>query len=290
MAAAMLTRPQRTLKKEISFSGIGIHTGKDVTIRLCPAPPHSGIVFQRIDLADQPIIPAAVEYVQETERSTTIGIGSCRVQTVEHILAAVHAYQIDNLCIQLTDGEPPIADGSSQIFVNMIEEAGLEDLGVTRNIIALKTPIHFSHGASHLVALPSDDFRISYTLHYPNTPLIRSQYFSVIVSPNNFKEQIACCRTFALYEEITYLIENGLIRGGSLDNAVVIKEDGILSKDGLRFQDEMVRHKILDLIGDLSLVGVPFLAHIIAIRTGHAANVELGKKLGEVFKIDLLRN
>lgn len=279
----MLRRPQKTLKKQVSFSGVGIHTGKEVTIRFCPAPAHSGIVFQRIDLAGKPAIPAAIEYVQETSRSTTIGIGACTVQTVEHVLAALKAYQIDNLCIQVTEGEPPIGDGSSQTFVEMIEEAGIEEQEATKTIASLKHPVHFSHGQTHLVALPSDEFRISYTLHYPNTPVIRCQYLSLAVTSQSFKEQVASCRTFALYEEITYLMENGLIRGGSLENAVVIKDDVIFSKEGLRFPDEMVRHKILDLIGDLSLVGIPFLAHVIAIRSGHAANVAFGKELMKQF-------
>ena len=279
----MLTRLQRTLKKHVSFSGVGIHTGKEVSIRFCPAPVHSGIFFQRTDLPGKPTIPAAVEYVQDTSRSTTIGIGSCSVQTVEHVLAALSAYQIDNLCIQVTDGEPPIGDGSSMTFVDLIEEAGIEEQEATKTIVSLKHPVHFSHGQTHLVALPSDEFRISYTLHYPNTPVIRSQYLSLVVNSTNFKEQVATCRTFALYEEITYLMEHGLIRGGSLENAVVIKDDVVFSKEGLRFPDEMVRHKILDLIGDLSLVGIPFLAHVIAIRAGHTANVALGKELMKSF-------
>lgn len=280
---AMLTRPQRTLKKQVSFSGVGIHTGKEVMLRFCPAAPNSGIVFQRVDLPGKPTIPAAVEYVQDTSRSTTIGIGECSVQTVEHVLAALSAYQIDNLCIQVTEGEPPIGDGSSQIFVDMIEEAGIEEQEATKTIARLKAPVHFTSGQTHLVALPADELRISYTLHYPNTPVIRCQYLSLVISPKTFKEQIASCRTFALYEEITYLMEHGLIRGGSLENAVVIKDNVVFSKEGLRFPDEMVRHKILDLVGDLSLVGFPFLAHVIAIRAGHAANVGLGKELIKQF-------
>jgi UDP-3-O-[3-hydroxymyristoyl] N-acetylglucosamine deacetylase len=278
-----MMRPQRTLKRQVSFSGVGIHTGKEVTIRFCPASAHSGIVFQRMDLSGKPTIPAAVEYVQDTSRSTMIGIGSCSVQTVEHVLAAVSAYQIDNLCIQVTEGEPPIGDGSSHTFVELIEEAGIEEQEANKNIVSLKHPVHFSAGQTHLVALPSHEFRISYTLHYPNTPVIRCQYLSLAITPQVFKEQIARCRTFALYEEITLLMERGLIRGGSLENAVVIKDDVVFSKEGLRYPDEMVRHKILDLIGDLSLVGFPFLAHIIAIRAGHAANVEFGKELVKCF-------
>lgn len=277
----MYTRQQRTIKKKVSFSGIGIHTGNKVTMTFCPAPEHSGIAFQRLDLPGQPKIPAALEYVLDTSRSTTIGIGSCMVHTVEHVLAALAAYQIDNLCIQVTEKEPPIGDGSSQPFVKLLEEAGVEEQKAERPIVSLKKPVYYSKGNVHLVALPSDEYRISYTLNYPNTPVIRSQYFSLPVSSTSFKEQVSCCRTFALYEEISHLMDKGLIRGGSLDNAVVIKDDAILSKEGLRYPDEMVRHKILDVIGDLSLVGFPFLAHIIAICSGHETNVAFGKKVLE---------
>ncbi len=275
----MLTRKQRTLKKEVAFSGVGLHTGKAVSLRFCPSPPHSGIVFQRTDLPGKPTIPAAIEYVQETARSTSIGIGSCSIQTVEHVLAAVHAYQIDNLCIQVTEAEPPIGDGSSLPFVEMIEQAGIEEQSQTTSSVVLKSPVHFTMGSTHLVAIPSDTYRISCTLHYPNTPVIRSQYCSFEVTEENFKREIAPCRTFALYEEITALMERGLIRGGSLENAVVIKDNVVFSKEGLRFADEMVRHKVLDLIGDLSLVGFHFLAHVIAIRSGHLSNIALGKEL-----------
>lgn len=275
----MSFRSQRTLKKEIAFTGVGIHTGKEVTLRFCPAPEDSGIVFQRTDLPGKPVIPAAIEYVKDTSRSTTIGIGSAVVQTVEHVLAAVNAFHIDNLCIQVSEAEPPIADGSSLAFVKLIEEAGIEKQNAAKTVISLEEPLFFSQGDTHLVALPSEEFRVSYTLHYPNTPVIRSQYFSIVIDELNFKNEIAQCRTFALYEEITTLMQHGLIRGGSLENAVVIKDDVVFSKEGLRFSDEMVRHKILDLVGDLSLVGIPFLAHIIAIKSGHKANVAFGKEL-----------
>lgn len=276
---ARLSRPQRTLSKEALYSGVGIHTGKEVTIRFCPAAEDSGIVFQRIDLPGKPTIPAAIEYVQDTSRSTMIGVGSCSVQTVEHVLAALSAFQIDNLCIQVTAGEPPIGDGSSDVFVKLIEEAGIAEQNSEKLVFQLKEPVHFSQGNTHLIALPSHDYRISYTLHYPNTPVIRSQYFSTPITEHTFKNEIAPCRTFALYEEITTLMERGLIRGGSLENAVVIKDDVVFSKEGLRFPDEMVRHKVLDLVGDLSLVGFPFHAHIIAIRSGHATNVAFGKEI-----------
>ncbi len=273
----MKIRPQRTLKKEVSFAGVGLHTGKEVSVHFCPLPIHSGIVFQRVDLPGKPTIPAEVDYVQQTERSTTIGVGSCCIQTVEHVLAAIAAYQIDNLCIQVSESEPPTGDGSSAVFVKMIEEAGIEEQTATTSVVGLKEPLHFSSGNTHIIALPSDEFRISYTLYYPQVSVIRSQYFSLPITEASFKQELAGCRTFALYDEIKILMEQGLIRGGSLENAVVIKDDVIFSKEGLRFPDEMVRHKILDLLGDLKLVGFDFLAHIVAIRSGHATNVALGK-------------
>lgn len=279
----MLHRPQRTLKKPVSFSGVGIHTGKEVTLRFVPTPPHSGIVFKRVDLPGKPVIPAAVEYVQETSRSTSIGIGNCTVQTVEHVMAALWAYQIDNLCVEVSEGEPPVSDGSSLTFVEMIEEAGIEEQQATKTPFCLERPVYYSAGQTHLVALPCSTFRISYTLHYPQVSKIRSQYLSIEITPENFKNQLASCRTFALYEEITLLMEHGLIRGGSLENAVVIQDDVVFSKGGLRFPDEMVRHKILDLVGDLALVGIPFQAHVIAVRSGHAANVALAKEMVQEF-------
>ncbi len=266
---------------------MGIHTGKEVSLSFCPAPEHSGIVFQRVDLPGKPTIPAEVEYVQDTSRCTTIGVGSCQVLTVEHVLAALYAYQIDNLCIQVSEGEPPVGDGSSKPFVAMIEEAGIEEQESVTSVAFLKQPVSFTQGDTHLVALPSEEYRVSYTLHYPNTPVIRSQYYSLSIDAHSFKEEIAPCRTFALYEEITKLMECGLIRGGSLENAVVIKDDVIFSKEGLRFPNEMARHKILDLIGDLSLVGIPFVAHIIAIRSGHTSNVGLARELGKEFSQNL---
>lgn len=273
----MKSRPQRTVKKDVSFSGVGIHTGKEVSLKFCPAPIDAGIVFQRTDLPGAPTIPAAIEYVQDTSRSTKIGVGSASVQTVEHVLAALSAYEIDNVRIEVSEGEPPVGDGSSNPFVEMIEEAGVEEQNGQKVIHELKEPLYYTDGPIHLVALPADEFRISYTLHYPKTQVIRSQYHSLSITKDSFKQELSPCRTFALYEEITVLMQHGLIRGGSLENAVVIKDDVVFSKEGLRFPDEMVRHKMLDLVGDLSLVGFPFHAHVIAVRAGHRANVELGK-------------
>ncbi len=270
---------QRTLGGEASYSGIGLHTGEEVSITLRPAGEGSGIRFRRIDLPENPEVPATVEYVQDTSRSTNIGIGNVRVNTVEHLLAALKACQVDNALIDITAAEPPIGDGSSNPFIAMIEEVGVVELDTQLTPVSLKHPVYYSCGDIHLVALPSDEYRISYTLHYPKTAVIKSQYYSGVVSKDRFIKDLAPCRTFALYEEISYLMDNGLIKGGSLDNAVVIMNDVVLSKEGLRFDDEMVRHKVLDLIGDLSLVGIPFNAHIIAICSGHHSNVELAKKI-----------
>lgn len=274
-----IVRKQRTLKDFSYFSGIGIHTGKEVGLRFCPAKEGTGIIFKRVDLPSCPIIPATVEYVQDTSRSTTIGIKDVRIHTVEHVLSAIKAFSIDNLCIEISSIEPPVGNGSSDVFVDMIENVGIVEQEQSVPIIKIQQPVYWSEGDIHLVALPHDGYRISYTLSYPGSPFLRAQFHSVLVNEENFKTEIAPCRTFSLYKEISALMDRGLIKGGSLDNAVVIKDDVILSKGGLFFPDEMARHKILDLIGDLSLIGFDFHAHIIAIRSGHASNFAFAKKL-----------
>jgi len=278
-AHTLHSRKQQTLKRPSSFSGIGIHTGEVVKMRFCPAKEGSGIVFKRIDLPSQPIIPATVEYVCDTARSTTIGVGNVRIHTIEHVMAALAAYNIDNLCIELNNIEPPVGTGSSDTFVNMIEEAGIEIQEANRPIVKLQKPVHWSEGDIHLVAIPSDEFRISYTLQYPHSPVLKAQFHSIAITSENFKREIASCRTFSLYEEVSHLMDRGLIKGGSLDNSVVIKGDVVFSRNGLFFPDEMVRHKILDMVGDLSLVGFDVHAHVMAIRAGHASNYAFAKKL-----------
>lgn len=270
---------QLTLSKKVSFTGVGIHTGHQVKLTFCPADKGTGIVFKRVDLPNQPMIPATVEYVVDTARNTTIGIGKVRVHTIEHVLAALNAYQVDNLIIELDGPEPPVGNGSSDVFVNMVEQAGLKSLDAIKPVLVLKEPIYFSQDQIHIVALPAPEYKISYTLNYPQIKSIGSQYHSVVVNSKNFKEQLSECRTFALYKELKMLMEAGLIKGGSLDNAVVIHDDAIFSKGGLKFTNEMVRHKILDMVGDLSLVGFTIQAHIISICSGHATNVAFAKKL-----------
>ncbi len=272
-------RQQKTLQKAEKFNGVGIHTGEEVSLSFSPAKAGEGVFFRRVDLPSQPIIPAAIEYVVDTARGTTLGIGEVKIHTVEHVLAALRAFDIDNVCIELDGIEPPAGNGSSDVFVSMIEQAGVVELEATRSVAFLKSPVWFSHNDVHLVAIPSDAYRLSYTLHYPRTEAIGTQYFNFILSQEGFKKEVAPCRTFSLYEELTYLMDRDLIRGGSLENAVVVHGRAIISKQGLFYPDEAVRHKVLDLIGDLSLVGIPFNAHVIALQSGHATNCAFAKKL-----------
>ena len=275
----LLLRKQKTISKSVSFSGIGIHTGKIVTLSFCPAKEGTGIVFRRVDQPGRPIIPATVEYVFDTSRSTNIGIRELKIYTIEHVLAAVKAYSIDNLIIEIDNIEPPVGNGSSDIFVKMLDEARVCDQEQTIPIVQLQKPVYFSDKDIHIVALPYPGFKISYTLHYPKTKALQSQYVSFEINSETFKTQIAPCRTFSLYEEISHLMEKGLIKGGSLDNAVVIKNEAIFSKNGLFFSDEMARHKLLDMVGDLSLVGYDFHAHIISVKSGHPTNFAFAKQI-----------
>jgi len=276
---APLFREQRTVRKEVSFSGIGLHTGEVVTLRFCPAPADSGVVFRRTDLAGHPEVPATIQHVQDTSRNTTIGIDKVSIHTVEHVLAAVAAYSIDNLVIEVDGIEPPVGNGSSDVFVELIEDAGIEEQDASVAIRRLSTPIYHSDGDVHLVALPSETFKVSYTLSYPHSSCLKAQYFTLDVNTESFKREIAPCRSFGLYEEMGPLLQRNLIKGVSLANAVVVHGDAVFSKDGLFFPDEMVRHKILDLIGDLYLVGIPLLAHIVAVKSGHTSHRALSTKL-----------
>lgn len=280
-------RRQQTLKKPMEYSGIGLHTGAQVSMRFMPAKEGTGVCFKRTDLPGQPAIPATVEYVCENTRNTTLGIENVRIHTVEHVLAAIRAFNIDNIMIELDGIEPPVGNGSSDIFVKMIEESGIQEQEGVVPIVKLSQPVYWSEDEIHIVAIPSEQYSISYTLNYPETKLIKSQYFSFALTSDRFKHEIAPCRTFSLYEEVSVLLDRGLIKGASLDNAVVIKDDTILSKGGLYFPDEMVRHKILDMIGDLSLVGFDIQAHIIAIRSGHASNVAFARKLFNFITMEL---
>lgn len=277
-------RMANTLQKEVTARGKGLFTGLDSEITLCPAEEGTGIVFQRVDLEGAPSFKLSLSLVQGTPRCTIIGNDVFSVQTIEHLMAALAAYKIDNVIIKLSGPEVPIFDGSSLIFTEMLDLAGIQVQSEEKKVYHLQNPVFCSKNGALLVALPSEELRISYTLQYPNDSCIGTQFYSTAVQKDLFKEALAPCRTFSVYEEVSALIEKGLLKGGSLENAIVIKNNQVMNPGGLRFPDEMVRHKILDMIGDLYLMGISFAAHIVAIRSGHCMNNVLANELFNHFK------
>lgn len=286
MTGSQVTEKQKTLQGEATISGIGLFTGEKSIVKICPAPPNTGLVFQRMDLSGQPLIPATLDYVRETPRCTRLASEKGSIFMVEHLLSALYAYGIDNAKIEVTGPEIPAGDGSSKNFVELLEKIGIKEQETLRKYIRVSSPLFWSEGDVHIIALPAPEFRLSYTMHYPQSSLLKSQYYSFSMNPLRYKEEIAACRTFTLYEEIVPFIEKGIIKGGGIENALIIREDKILNPDGARFPDEMVRHKVLDLIGDLSLIGAPLLAHIISIRSGHSSNVAFAKVLSKTLRLE----
>lgn len=279
----MLERAQRTLKREVRYSGVGIHFGKSATLTLEPAEENTGIIFSRSDIAGE-YIPALLSHVCSTGRSTTLSSGDSVIATVEHLMAALRSSNIDNVIVHCSEEEVPIGDGSSQVFMQLIDDAGVCEQNAKVSIAQLSRPVYYQTQDTFLAAFPCDELKISYTLHYPQSPTIGTQYRSFVITEGSFRKEIAPCRTFALYNELCFLMDKGLIGGGCLENAVVFKDDGIISRGPLRFSDEPVRHKVLDLIGDLSLIGKPFRAHIVAVGSGHSSNVALGRKILEILQ------
>jgi UDP-3-O-[3-hydroxymyristoyl] N-acetylglucosamine deacetylase/3-hydroxyacyl-[acyl-carrier-protein] dehydratase len=251
-------------------------------VKFLPAPPNFGVRFRRVDLAGAPEIPADITHVVDTNgesRRTTLGIGEARVTTVEHLLAAVHGLEIDNLIIELDGGEPGEPDGSAMPVVGLFRDAQIiEQPDARRAYFSIAKPIAFTNGRAELIALPHDGFRLSFTIDYDN-PLIGNQYASFEISEETFVKELASARTFALSRDVEEMKARGLIKGGTYDNAVVVGEDKLLSKTPLRYPDEFVRHKILDLLGDLFLLGMPMRGHVIAVKSGHGANVELVRRI-----------
>jgi len=268
---------QQTLAKPASFSGIGLHSGNKVSMTLLPAPPNSGITFRRVDLDSRAEIPAQVGYVAETDRSTTLSRGNAKVQTVEHVLAALYGFGVTNAVVELDSSEPPVADGSARQFCKMIREAGVEAQAERVEPIQITEPIEYTHDGTVMSITPHDGFKITCTSSDKGGRF--TQFFSVELTPETWESEIAHARTFCFYEEIEYLIKNGLIRGGSLENAIVIRDDAVLTAEPMRYREEFVRHKILDIIGDLSLVGAPLRGHVVAVKPGHAANCGLAKRI-----------
>ena len=268
---------QQTLAGQARFSGIGLHSGNKVNLAFLPAPPNTGIRFRRVDLDGQPEIEAVVENVSDTNRSTTLSKGNVKLHTVEHVLAAFAGAGIDNAIVELDASEPPIADGSSLQYSQMIEEAGIAAQDEPREIYQLEAPIELQNGDTHMTAFPHDRLKVTCTSAGENGRF--TQLFSAEISPETWRNDISSARTFCYYEEIEHLYKNGLIKGGSLENAIVIRDDAVLTNEPLRYPDEFVRHKILDIIGDLSLIGQPIGAHIVAVCPSHSANCEMARRI-----------
>lgn len=282
-------RPQKTIRDQVSFSGIGIHSGKWVELTLSPALANTGIQFQRSDIPESPSIPAIVDSVVDTRRCTVIGKHGFCVGTIEHLCAALKAYEVDNVLVRVSDQELPIGDGSAKVFVDLIEQAGIQTQECMTPILTLNQPIYWADEKSYMMALPYDGVRFSYSLHYPNSEILQNQFHSHLLLSEDFKKEIAPCRTFACYEEVQPLMDRGLIKGGSLENTVVIKDGNILNEGGIRFENEMARHKLLDMVGDFSLTGLNIHAHIIGHRTGHQANIQFASQLCKVLKVKELQ-
>jgi UDP-3-O-[3-hydroxymyristoyl] N-acetylglucosamine deacetylase/3-hydroxyacyl-[acyl-carrier-protein] dehydratase len=268
---------QRTLAREVSIQGNALHSGEAVTLTMKPAPVDSGVVFKRIDLHGSPEIKPRVDQVTDLVRATTIQVGHAKIQTIEHVLSALHGCGVDNVIIEMNASEPPIMDGSARPFVNLILQGEPVEQDREREYFMLDEAVSVTNGNRSIIALPSNEFKITCTS--ADDRGIHTQHISLTIDPDVYMTQIAAARTFTIYEDIEELLKLGKIKGGSLDSAVVIRGDKIISKEPLRFKDEFVRHKILDIIGDVLLLGMPLKAHIIATRPGHAINAELTKIL-----------
>jgi len=242
-----------------------------------PAPPNTGIRFRRVDLEGKPEIEATAENVVDNNRSTTLARGHTRVHTVEHVLATFAGYGIDNAIVELDANEPPIGDGSAREYCKLIQEAGIVPQDERRECYKVTEPIQLEMGETVMTLFPDEAFRISCTSADKQGRF--TQFYSVELTPTTWERELAHARTFCFYEEIAYLINHGLIKGGSLENAVVIRDDAVLTTEPLRYPDEFVRHKILDIVGDLALLGRPLRGHLVAVRPGHAANCELLRRI-----------
>ncbi|MFA5243764.1 MAG: bifunctional UDP-3-O-[3-hydroxymyristoyl] N-acetylglucosamine deacetylase/3-hydroxyacyl-ACP dehydratase, partial [Pedobacter sp.] len=301
---------QKTIKSEISVNGVGLHTGLPATMTFKPAPENHGYKFKRIDLPDSPVVEADVDNVSDTSRGTTLTQNGASVHTVEHVLAGLVGLELDNVLIELDGPEIPIMDGSSIEFVEALEKVGFVDQDADRECYSIPHNIHYSEPDRkvEMVAMPLDDYRFTCMIDY-NSPVLGSQH-AAITTISEFKKEIASCRTFCFLHELEMLLKHNLIKGGDLNNAIVVVDkevskdelkglarlfnrddidiarEGILNNIELRYQNEPARHKLLDMIGDLALVGVPLRGHIMAARPGHAANVAFAKRIKAQIKKD----
>jgi len=261
---------QQTIKRPVALEGIGLHSGKPVKVTLSPAPPDSGIVF-RVGPNGQPI-PAASESVVDSHYATTIGRNGTRIQTVEHLMAAAAGLGIDNLAVEVDGTEVPAMDGSAKPFVGLLNAAGRQAQSARRRPITIRQPLHVGGGNRWIRILPADELRISYTLDNDH-PAIGTQVLSWVPTEESFINEYAPARTYGFLKDLGAMRKHGLALGGSLDNAIVVGKRGTLN--GLRYRDEFVRHKVLDLIGDLALLGRPLLGHVVARNAGHSLNFDL---------------
>jgi UDP-3-O-[3-hydroxymyristoyl] N-acetylglucosamine deacetylase/3-hydroxyacyl-[acyl-carrier-protein] dehydratase len=274
MSAAL----QHTLAGSATLEGTSLHTGQKVSLTLRAAPEGHGFKFRRVDLPDQPFINADVDKVQTVERATTLAEGSVKVHTVEHIISALTGMGVDNALIEMDANEPPIGDGSSRPFVEMIKKIGVVTQSAPRKVWEIREPIHQeTPDGSIITIVPCKSFKVSVTNVGPDGRF--TQYFSTEVTPETYDREIASARTFVYYEDVKPLLEKGLIKGGSLESAVVIRGNEIMSKESMRFSNEFARHKALDIIGDLMLAGVRIIGHVIAVKPGHGPNTKMAAKL-----------
>ena len=269
---------QRTLRRSVSCTGIGLHSGNKVTLSLKPAAADTGIRFQRTDLGGLEI-PATVTHLGDIQYQTGLTREAVSVETVEHLLAALTALGIDNVVVELNSPEVPIMDGSAAPFVYLVNEAGVKRLQAPRRYLKVLRPISLTHGDKRIALYPSDHFKVTYSISFDH-PLLRHQSRTMRITEESFVEEIAPARTFGFLKEVEMLRQRGLALGGSLDNAIVLGETGVLN-NALRFEDEFVRHKILDVIGDLSLVGHPVVGHLVAHRGGHGLHTAFAARILE---------
>lgn len=271
---------QRTLATSATLTGSALHNGGTVTLTIHPASPGHGYKFRRSDLPDEPVVDALADHVKTVERATTLVQGNAKIQTVEHVLSALAGLGVDNALIEMDANEPPIGDGSAAPYVTLIREAGIVDQDAARAPFEPGQPIHLeTAGGSIMSVFPHNGFRISCTQAGADGRF--TQYLSLEITPETYAREIAPARTFVHYEDVKHLMEKGLIKGGSLENALVIRGDSVLSKEPLRFADEFVRHKILDIIGDLALAGRPLRGHVVAVKPGHGPNTELARAIAK---------
>src|SRR6516225_6944856 len=269
---------QRTLRRQISCVGIGLHSGNKVNLSLKPAPADFGVRFRRTDLGDHEV-PATVHNLAGIQLATGLSRNEVSVETVEHLLAALTSVGVDNVLVELNSPEVPIMDGSAAPFIYLVHEAGVKQLGASRKYLKVVRPMSLTRGDKRIALYPSDHFKVTYSIAFDH-PLLRHQSRTLRITPESFVEEMAPARTFTFLKDVEMLRQNGLALGGSLDNAIVLGETGVLN-NALRFEDEFVRHKILDAIGDLALVGYPVVGHLVAHRAGHALHTEFATKILE---------